>query len=193
MARINLLPWRAERNKLRQREFYSMLGFAGLVGGVLAFGLWTFYNGILSGQAERNSFLEAEVAKVREQNKEIQKLDQERNRLLARKQVIEELQSQRSQMVHLFDTLVRTIPEGVVLNDLRQNGNTLTLQGRTQSNARVSTYMRNLEASEWMYDPQLSIIEARADSSNGGIRRTLPYAFTLQVKLRSGNSDNEGS
>jgi len=191
MAKINLLPWRKERDALRKREFFSMLGFAGLVGAVLAFGLWTFYNGILSGQAERNSFLETEIAKVREQNKEIQKLDQQKNRLLARKQVLEELQSQRSQMVHLFDTLVRTIPEGVVLNDLRQHGNTLTLQGRTQSNARVSTYMRNLESSEWMYDPQLSIIEARAQDA--GIRKALPYAFTLQVKLRSATSDSEGS
>jgi len=191
MAKINLLPWRKERDALRKREFFSMLGFAGLVGAVLAFGLWTFYNGLLSGQAERNSFLETEIAKVREQNKEIQQLDQQKNRLLARKQVLEELQSQRSQMVHLFDTLVRTIPEGVVLNDLRQNGNTLTLQGRTQSNARVSTYMRNLESSEWMYDPQLSIIEARAQDA--GIRKALPYAFTLQVKLRSATSDSEGS
>jgi len=192
MARINLLPWRKERDALRKREFFSMLGFAGLLGGVLAFGLWTYYNGMLSGQAERNRFLEGEVAKVREQNKEIHILDQQKNRLLARKQVIEELQSQRSQMVHLFDTLVRTIPEGVVLNDLRQNGNTLTLQGRTQSNARVSTYMRNLESSEWMYDPQLSIIEAR--TQDAGIRKSLPYAFTLQVKLRSGSNNNaEGS
>jgi len=188
MARINLLPWREERKRARQREFFSMLGFAALIGGAIAFGLWSFYNGIISGQHERNQYLESEIARLREANKEIAVLDQQKARLLARKQVIEELQSQRSRMVHLFDTLVRTIPEGVALNSLHQNGNTLTLQGRTQSNARVSAYMRSLESSDWMSDPQLSIIEAQG--LDGSFRRSLPYAFTLQVQLRTTAANN---
>ncbi len=187
MARINLLPWRAERRKQRQREFYSMLGFAALAGIVLSGLMYFFFSQQISGQNERNAFLESEIAKVKEQNKEIERLDKQKARLLARKAVIEELQGKRSQMVHLFDSLVRTIPDGVVLTSLKQEGDTLTLDGRTQSNARVSTYMRNLEASGWMTNPELSIIEAKAQEANaagGGLNiKSLPYVFTLRVKL----------
>ncbi|MGH8054448.1 MAG: PilN domain-containing protein [Stenotrophomonas sp.] len=185
MARINLLPWREERRKQRQREFYGMLGFAALAGVILSGLLWFYYSQQISGQNDRNAFLEAEIAKVKEQNKEIERLDKQKARLLARKAVIEELQGKRSQMVHLFDSLVRTIPDGVVLTALKQEGEILTLEGRTQSNARVSTYMRNLEGSGWMSSPELSIIEAKAQEPGGAAMdiKSLPYVFTLRVKL----------
>jgi type IV pilus assembly protein PilN len=186
MARINLLPWRAERRKQRQREFYGMLGFAAVAGVLLSLLCWFYYDRQISGQNERNAFLEAEIAKVQEQNKEIERLDRQKDRLLARKKVIEELQGKRSQMVHLFDSLVRTIPDGVVLTALKQEGDILTLEGRTQSNARVSTYMRNLESSGWMTNPELSIIEAKAQEANSGSVldiKSLPYVFELRVKL----------
>lgn len=188
MARINLLPWREERRKQRQREFYGMLGFAALAGVVLSGLLWFYYSQQISGQNDRNAFLEAEITKVKEQNKEIERLDKQKARLLARKAVIEELQGKRSQMVHLFDSLVRTIPDGVVLTALKQEGETLTLEGRTQSNARVSAYMRNLETSGWMRNPELTIIEARAQDPQhkGGAVvdiKSLPYVFTLKVQL----------
>ena len=121
MARINLLPWREERRKQRQREFYGMLGFAALAGVILSGLLWFYFSQQISGQNDRNAFLETEIAKVREQNKEIERLDKQKARLLARKEVIEELQGKRSQMVHLFDSLVRTIPDGVVLTALKQD------------------------------------------------------------------------
>ena len=186
MARINLLPWRAERRKQRQREFYAMLGFAAVAGVLLSLLGLFYYDRQISGQNERNAFLEAEIAKVQEQNKEIERLDRQKDRLLARKKVIEELQGKRSQMVHLFDSLVRTIPDGVVLTTLKQEGDILTLEGRTQSNARVSTYMRNLEGSGWMSNPELSIIEAKAQDANyrGALDiKSLPYVFVLKVKL----------
>ncbi len=196
MARINLLPWRAERRKQRQREFYSMLGFAALAGVLLSGLMYFFFSQQISGQNERNAFLEAEIAKVKEQNKEIERLDKQKSRLLARKAVIEELQGKRSQMVHLFDSLVRTIPDGVVLTALKQEGDTLTLDGRTQSNARVSAYMRNLEASGWMTNPELSIIEAKAQEANaagGGLNiKSLPYVFTLRVKLPAPSETKAG-
>lgn len=194
MARINLLPWRAERRKQRQREFYAMLGFAALAGVFLSGLLWFFYSQQISGQQERNAFLESEIAKVKEQNKEIERLDKQKDRLLARKRVIEELQGKRSQMVHLFDSLVRTIPDGVVLTALKQEGETLTLEGRTQSNARVSAYMRNLESSGWMSNPELTIIEARAQEAGGKVMdvKSLPYVFTLKVQLPApGDSANQ--
>jgi type IV pilus assembly protein PilN len=193
MARINLLPWREERRKQRQREFYAMLGFAALTGVFLSGLLWFFYSQQISGQNERNAYLDTEIAKVKKQNEEIQRLDKQKARLLARKAVIEELQGKRSQMVHLFDSLVRTIPDGVVLTALKQEGDILTLEGRTQSNARVSTYMRNLEGSGWMSSPELSIIEAKAQESTGAAVdiKSLPYVFTLRVKLPAPGENQE--
>jgi len=190
MARINLLPWRAERRKQRQREFYAMLGMAAVGGLLLSLMIWFYYDRQVSGQMDRNAYLEAEIEKVKEQNKEIDRLDAQKERLLARKKVIEELQAKRSQMVHLFDALVRTIPDGVVLTALKQEGDVLTLEGRTQSNARVSAYMRNLETSGWMTNPELSIIEARdpekdKDGKAGPLAdiKALPYVFVVKVKL----------
>ncbi|WP_426683626.1 PilN domain-containing protein [Xanthomonas translucens pv. undulosa] len=187
MAKINLLPWRAERRKQREREFYAMLGFAALAGVLLALLVWFYYDRQITGQNERNAYLQAEIEKVKAQNQEIDKLDEQKRRLLARKRVIEELQAKRSQMVHLFDSLVRTIPDGVVLTAVKQEGDILTLEGRSQSNARVSAYMRNLEGSGWMTNPELSVIEAKAQDkeAKGPIvdAKALPYVFTLKVKL----------
>lgn len=189
MAKINLLPWRAERRKQRQREFGVMLGLAALAGVLLSAFIWLYYNAQIDGQNERNAYLQGEITKVEAQIGEIDKLDKQKGRLLARKKVIEELQANRSQMVHLFDSLVRTIPDGVSLTSLKQEGDLLTLQGRAQSNARVSTYMRNLESAGWMKDPDLSIIEAQRDdkapASTGD--KALPYQFTLQVRLANPN------
>ncbi|KTF40659.1 PilN domain-containing protein [Xanthomonas translucens] len=187
MAKINLLPWRAERRKQREREFYAMLGFAALAGVLLALLVWFYYDRQITGQNERNAYLQTEIEKVKAQNQEIDKLDEQKRRLLARKRVIEELQAKRSQMVHLFDSLVRTIPDGVVLTAVKQEGDILTLEGRSQSNARVSAYMRNLEGSGWMTNPELSVIEAKAQDkeAKGPIvdAKALPYVFTLKVKL----------
>lgn len=188
MARINLLPWRVERRQQRQREFYIMLSLAAAAGVLLSLLVWAYYNAQIGGQNERNAFLRGEIAKVETQITEIERLDRQKDRLLARKKVIEELQANRSQMVHLFDSLVRTMPDGVTLTSLKQAGDILTLEGRSQSNARVSTYMRNLESSGWMTQPELSIIEAKAPETGAGsapraASRELPYAFVLQVKL----------
>ena len=193
MARINLLPWRAERRKQRQREFQSMLGLAALGGLLLSFLVWFHYDRQISGQHERNSFLEDQIAQVQKQNEEIKELDAKKDRLLARKKVIEELQANRSQMVHLFDSLVRTIPDGVILTSLKQEGEVLTLQGSAQSNARVSSYMRNLEGSGWMTKPDLSIIEARKDDKAASSGRTLPYDFILKVRLANPTTDEDGN
>nr|WP_298129616.1 PilN domain-containing protein [uncultured Pseudoxanthomonas sp.] len=195
MAKINLLPWRAERRVQRQREFYVMLGAAAIAGLLLSFLLWFHYDRQVSGQTERNDFLKDEIAKVQAQNKEIEKLDEQKRRLLARKEVIEKLQANRSQMVHLFDSLVRTIPDGVMLANIKQDGEVLTLQGRAQSNARVSAYMRNLETSGWMTKPELSIIEAKPEEvktlTNTGAGSALPYVFTLQVRLANPTAEQE--
>ena len=189
MARINLLPWRAERRKARQKEFGVMLGLAALAGILLTLLIVTIYNGRIAGQEARNQYLRDEIAKVDAQIKEIDELDKKKSKLLARKEVIEQLQANRSQMVHLFDSLVRTIPDGVTLTSIKQEGEILTLNGRSQSNARVSTYMRNLEGSGWMTNPDLNIIEAKEGKPG------LPYEFNLKVKLANPNAptDDEGA
>ena len=139
MARINLLPWRAERRRLRQKEFMAMLGMSALAAVLVSFLIYLYYNAQISGQGERNDFLRDQITQVDAKIKEIEVLDQKKAKLLARKEVIEQLQANRSQMVHLFDSLVRTIPDGVTLTTIQQNGDQLTLKGRSQSNARVST------------------------------------------------------
>jgi type IV pilus assembly protein PilN len=185
MARINLLPWRAERRKQRQKEFGVLVGltFAGAL--LLSFLIFTYYKGQLSGQNERNAYLNDQIAQVQKQIDEIKLLDEKKAKLLARKEIIEKLQANRSQMVHLFDSLVRTIPDGVVLTSIKQDEDILTLEGRAQSNARVSTYMRNLESSGWMTNPDLSIIEAK------GTDKGLPNEFKLQVKLANPNAPKD--
>ena len=187
MARINLLPWRAERRKLRQKEFMTMLGLSAAAGVVLWFLLNTYYSNQISGQNERNAYLQDQIAQVDKQITEIDQLDKKKAKLLARKEVIEQLQANRSQMVHLFDSLVRTIPDGVILTSIKQEGDKLTLEGRSQSNARVSTYMRNLEGSGWMSKPDLSIIEAKAGDP------ALPYTFTLTVMLANPNAPKDAN
>ena len=189
MARINLLPWRAERRKARQKEFVSMLGLAALGGVLASFLIVSWYSARIGNQNGRNESLRAEITKVDTQIKEIEELDKKKGKLLARKEVIEQLQANRSQMVHLFDSLVRTIPDGVTLTSIKQEGEILTLGGRSQSNARVSTYMRNLEGSGWMTGPDLNVIEAKA--GNAG----LPYEFNLKVKLANPNApkDEDGN
>ena len=185
MARINLLPWRAERRKQRQKDFGLMLGLAAVAGLLLWFLFNMYYNAQISGQRERNQFLEQQIAAVDKQIVEIEELDRQKARLLARKEVIEQLQANRSQMVHLFDSLVRTIPDGVILTTIKQEGEKLTLEGRSQSNSRVSTYMRNLEGSGWMTKPDLSVIEAK-DGIAG-----LPYMFNLSVQLANPNAPKD--
>jgi type IV pilus assembly protein PilN len=177
MAKVNLLPWRAERRKVRQREFYSLLGGAAI--GALALGLLVsfYYSAQIEGQTKRNAYLNDKITELDAKIAEIKALDAEKDKLLRRKEVIEQLQANRSQMVHLFDELVRTIPEGVRLTSVKQDGDKLTLEGQSQSNARVSAYMRNIEASGWMTNPELSVIEARGDD------KTLPYAFNLSLTL----------
>ena len=186
MARINLLPWRAERQKERKKQFGVMVAVTAAIAAGLWFVINMYYNGLISGQQERNAFLDQQIVEVRNKITEIKVLEEKKAKLLNRKKVIEELQANRSLMVHLFDQLVRTIPDGVVLTSIKQDGDKLTLEGRSQSNARVSTYMRNFEGSPWMTKPELSVIQAEGDNKG------LPYTFTLTVTLNNPNAKKDG-
>ncbi|HVJ63110.1 MAG TPA: PilN domain-containing protein [Tahibacter sp.] len=188
MARINLLPWRAERRKVREREFYIMLGMSALAGAAVFVAALLWMNARLENQDDRNAYMQQEIKEVEKRLDKIKELDKTRSKLLARKQVIEQLQANRSQMVHMFDELVRTIPDGVRLTSLKQQGDILTLVGVAQSNASVATYMRNVEASQWLGRPDLKKTEIkRADD------KRMPYDFTMDVKLRkpAGSEEEE--
>lgn len=177
MAKINLLPWRLERRKLKQKEFITMLGTAAVIAAGLSVLIVLYYNGQIGGQEGRNSYLTAQIATIDKEIELIKDLDKKKADLLSRKKAIECLQGRRSLMVHLFDDLVRTIPDGVKLISLEQDGSKLTVNGNSQSNARVSAYMRNLQVSGWMSQPELTIIEAK------GGDKGLPYQFTLVTTI----------
>jgi type IV pilus assembly protein PilN len=186
MARINLLPWRAERQKERKKQFFMMLALSALAGLAVWFLINSYYNAQISGQQVRNAHLDQQIVEVKAKITEIEALEEKKNKLLNRKRVIEELQANRSQMVHLFDSLVRTLPDGMILTGIKQEGDKLTLEGRSQSYARVSSYMDNLSASGWMTKPDLSVIQAEGDNDG------LPHTFSLTVTLANPNAKKEG-
>jgi type IV pilus assembly protein PilN len=179
MAKINLLPWRTERRKLREREFFMMLGAAAVIA-VLAVFVWVWWmNARLENQDGRNAYMKDQIHQLDDKLTEIKRLEETKSKLLARKQIIEQLQANRSQMVHLFDELVKTIPDGVRLNTMKQNGDTLTLTGVAQSNASVATYMRNLDNSQWLKRSDLQQTIAKGNDKRDR------FEFGLTVKLTS--------
>jgi type IV pilus assembly protein PilN len=167
MAHINLLPWRETLRKKRKRDFgVQVLGAVILT----ALGVFLWYLQVqqqIEFQESRNSFMKSEIAKVDEKIKEIKDLEKRRAELVARMNVIQELQASRPMVVHLFDELVKTIPEGVFLQSLQQKGNGVTLKGQAQSNARVSAYMRAIDGSEWMKDAELKVIKSQDKTDTG--------------------------
>ena len=179
MANINLLPWRAERRRQRERDFYLMLA-AAAVSAVLAWLVWGWWmNQRIDDQEGRNGYLRTEIQQLEGKLKEIKDLETTKAKLLARKQIIEQLQASRSQMVHLFDELVRTIPDGVRLASIKQTGDQLALEGVAQANGDVANYMRNLDASNWMQRSDLKKTEIKGSDKRNR------YEFGLSVKLRS--------
>lgn len=174
MPRINLLPWREAERKQRRQEFGAGAIGALLLGGVIAFGInWQMQRAI-DNQNERNNYLRNEIAQLDKQITEILDLEQKKQRLLARMQVIEQLERSRPEIVHVFDQLVRTLPDGVYLTQVKQTDRKIQLKGVAQSSTRVASYMRNLDASEWLTDPSLDILETKGANDAGS-------EFTLNV------------
>ena len=173
MPRINLLPWREADRKRKRQEFFLSLGAAVATAGlIMLVGQWQFSSSI-QHQRDRNDFLTREIAELDKQIEEINGLDRQKQRLLARMEIIETLQRSRPEIVHVFDEVVRLMPEGVYLTYLKQSGAKLEMRGIAQSSTRVSTFMRNIDASQWLAEPNLQIVETRAKDSNGGASFTL--------------------
>jgi len=160
MARINLLPHRTERRKRARQHFLVVGAGTAVVGALVVVAMHTFYAAKIEIQTDRNRFLKSENAKLDKEIAEINKLKDEIAALLARKQVIETLQTDRAQTVHLLDELVRQMPDGVYLKSVMQKGMSVNLVGYSQSNARVSTLMRNIESSQWLSNPGLVEVKA---------------------------------
>jgi len=185
MARINLLPWRAAARSRRQREFaiaaFSAAAAVLLIGLALRFQL----DSMIDRQEARNNLLSNEIRLLDVRIKEVRELEATKADLLARMDVIQELQQSRPEIVHLFDEVVEAIPEGVYLTRLTQTGSQIVVEGRAQSNARVSAFMRNINAAQWINDPVLLLIENKDQTGTGLSHFRLGFAQKRQEQATS--------
>lgn len=185
MIRINLLPWREARRKAHNLQFYILMGMvAGLAASIVLL-VHGYYAARISTQSERNRFLTAENKKLDTEIEEIKKLKEEIQALLSRKQVIETLQADRAQTVYLLEQLVRQTPDGVYLKSIRQTGAKVNLSGYAQSNARVSTLMRNLEASPYLVNPDL--VEIKVANINN--KRLSEFIMNVSIRRQQSEED----
>lgn len=185
MPMINLLPWREELRQKRKKEFLLAIFGAVLMGAALTFATKFYYQQQISGQEARNTLLRNEIAELDRQIAEINELDAQKSRLLARMQIIDELQRSRPEAVHLVDEAVDILPDGTHLTALRQENARIVLEGISQSSTRVSVMMRNIEDSAWLKDPRVQVIEF---SGEGPSREG---AFTLNANQIRVSEDGE--
>ena len=188
-VRINLLPHREERRKRARQHFGVLAGLAAIIGIAIVGAMHIVNAQRIDAQGDRNAFLKSEIAKLDKQIDEIKKLRDEIAALLARKQVIETLQADRAQTVHLLDELVNVMPEGVYVRSFRQRGMRVNLVGYSQSSARVSTLMRNIDASPWLERPEL--VEIRA--SNVANKRVSEFNINFSLKRAQVPADQAGA
>lgn len=184
MTRINLLPWRELRRKEQQRQFISIAAGAVILMGMALLYVHLHMNSLIDDQNQRNKFLQDEIAKVEEKIAEIRTLETKKQQLLARMDIIQQLQTRRPEIVHIFDELVMAMPSGMYLTSISQSGKVIIIEGAAQSNARISALMRNLDSSAWFNDPKLEVIEADAKE------QTRVSRFKLVVnQVQLGDSD----
>jgi type IV pilus assembly protein PilN len=188
MPRINLLPWRDQQRRERKLAFFVALSGAALGALVAAFAGYLLFKSMISSQEQRNDRLRAEIKTVDRQIEEINDLETQKQRFIARMQVIEKLQRSRSEVVHLFDEVARTIPDGTYLTAFKQAGKQLKFEGVAQSSTRVSTFMRNISGSQWMKDPELEVVESKPGNTVGN-------SFVLDASqiVTSGDEDDAAS
>ena len=184
MAHINLLPWREEKRQEQTRQFATVTGLSLILTGAILFVVHVTFNNQIDHQKSRNKILNDEIAQLDEALKQIEELEDTKEQLLSRMDVIQSLQQQRPQIVHLFDDFVRTVPEGIFLVNVKQESSQLTIKGVAESNGRVSAYMRNIDASEWMATPKLKVIKTR----KGTLRSS---DFTLLTSQTLPDDENE--
>lgn len=186
MIRINLLPHRAIKRAALQRQFFVIAGMVTVLGIAIWFAVHSMLLGQIENQTARNKLLESEIVELDKQIEEIKKLREQTAQLLARKKVVESLQANRAEAVHLLDELVRQLPDGVYLSSVKQTGEKVAIMGYAQSNARVATLMRNLESSPWL--EQAALVEVRT-ALQGNQRM---FGFQLNVDITRAKADEPG-
>lgn len=187
-VRINLLDWRTELRNQRKQQFSAVLMLGALLS---AAGVGTVYFSVSNAidfQTQRNEFLRAQIVEMDKKIKEVEELESVRRNLIARMKVIEELQASRSAMVHFFDEIVNTLPEGVYIKSLKQAGAAVTVDGVAESNGRVSAYMKNIEASPWFADPKLVVITTKDNNQ----RRQADFQLKFQNLTKGKPADGAG-
>ena len=182
MIRVNLLPHREEKRKRRQQQFLVLAVLAGVVGLLIASAVWFLLDRQVADQQQNVAYMKGEIAKLDKQIEEIQKIREETASLLAKKQVVEALQSNRSEPVQLLDQLLRQLPEGVYLKAVKQQGAKVNILGYAQSNARVSTLMRNLGASPYLENPELVEIRAVDNPDKKVSGRINEFNMNISIK-----------
>jgi type IV pilus assembly protein PilN len=187
MAKINLLPWREELRKQKQQEFAFMSGGAAVIAGLVVLLAHLHVDGLITDQISRNAFLEKEIEILDQRIGRIKELEKLKADLLARMNVIQELQRSRPESVHLMDEIVRTLPDGVHLSKFRQKGKGLSMNGVAQSNARVSDYMRNIDSSDWLTNPKLDQIK----TTEVNRRRLANFQLQGKQKVHKPKVNNE--
>jgi len=181
MARINLLPWRAELRKEKQKEFLSFIAFAAIFGLLVMYLFHMYMESQIDAQLARNKFIKDQTVLVEKKIQEIKKLDEKREQLKTRMELIQRLQHSRPEVVHLFDEIPRVVPDGLHLTQIKRDGQLLTINGKAESHTRISAFMRNISNSKWLGTPDLSDIQQDEKSA------VPSHNFTVTVKLK--NSD----
>lgn len=186
MPRINLLPWREAERKQRQRDFGVATGGAVVAGIAVVMVTAFFFSSMISAQEDRNQRLNDEIRELEKSITEIDGLERQKERLLARMEIIEQLQQSRPEIVHLFDELVRQLPEGVYLTGMKQTGSRVEIRGVAQSSTRVSALMRQIDASKWLTDPEVERVET---TQAGSSRQSEFVVYLKQVRANDGSED----
>jgi type IV pilus assembly protein PilN len=181
MPRINLLPWREAQRKERKVAFMVALGGSAVCAAVVTAAIYLLYTGMIDAQERRNELLQQQIKVLDRQIEEINNLEQTKRQFIARMQIIEKLQSSRPEIVHVFDQIVKTLPDGVYLTSVTQTGDHLKFTGVAQSSTRVSAFMRNIDASQWMRNPTLEVIQS-APGAFGS-------SFTLDAEETAADTD----
>ena len=185
MPRINLLPWREGQRKERKLAFLVALGVAAVAAGIASFAAYLMYGSMIDAQQRRNDRLRTEIRTLDKQIEEINDLETAKQRFIARMDIIEKLQRSRPEIVHVFDEIVRTLPEGVYLTAVKQTGNSLKFEGVAQSSTRVSSFMRNIDGSQWLRNPSLEVVQT-AKAGPGS-------SFTLSADQVSTETPDNGT
>jgi type IV pilus assembly protein PilN len=192
MPRINLLPWRDELREQRRNQFYMALGAAAAGAGLVILLTNLTFGSIIGHQSDRNRMLQNEIDALNIRIEEILSLEDQKDRLLARMEIIEQLQRSRPGIVHVFEELVTTLPNGVYLNSLKQNGQRLEIIGAAESNTRVSALMRNIDGSDWLARPDLEVVEVKQSRLGAeGARASEFKVFANTVKAAAEDDEEE--